>query len=191
MNLGQMMLTVGAVLLLGLVILTVNRSVLDNNNSQNSNEFALNAVSIATSLVEEASGKMFDQVIADSNTTALSDPTQLSLTLGPDGSEAYHSAGHEFNDFDDFNGLKLVYRNPVDVGTVPGYNSVTLNGLRTRYYATVTVCYVANGGLNGSSAARTWNKRIQVAVTGFGMENSQRGGQADTLVYSAIQSCWN
>ena len=82
MNLGQTMMVIAALGLLGILVLNANKTVLETTEVQNTSEFGIAAVSLATSLVEEASGKMFDEVIADSTTAVLTVPTQLCASLG-------------------------------------------------------------------------------------------------------------
>jgi len=117
-----MMLVIAALSILGILVLNANRTVLETNDTQNLSELGINAVSLATSIVEEAMGKMFDEGIADSNTGELNDPKQLTsvIGLGAEGAEQYRDGGNDFNDFDDFDGLLLVYKNPVDSIITPG-----------------------------------------------------------------------
>lgn len=56
MNTGQMMLTVAAIFLLTLVILRVTSNLLTTDNVMNNSKVSLMAVSLATSLMEEATG---------------------------------------------------------------------------------------------------------------------------------------
>jgi hypothetical protein len=141
--------------------------------------------------VEEASGKMFDEVIADSTTAVLTAPTQLSSVLGKENAEAYRSGTLDFNDFDDFNGLKLIFKDTVkdtSVVTAPG-QVWNVPGLRTPYHVWCVVNYVDPANLNGVSGARTWHKKLTVYVTT--LEDLNPGTKKDTLVYPTIMSFWN
>ena len=91
MNLGQMMMVIGAIVMLGVLILNTNSTIYQTNDIMYSSEFGVTAISLSTSLVEEAMGKMFDKVVADSNAAALVDSTLLTLpgSLGPEGGERY------------------------------------------------------------------------------------------------------
>jgi hypothetical protein len=183
MTLGQMMMVTGAMMLLGILVLNANRTVLETNDIQNTSEFGITAVSLATSLVEEANGKMFDQVIADSTTPALTNPTQLSTALQKDVGESYRGA-KDFNDFDDFNDLLLVFRNPIDSTVVSGADKViTVPGIRALYTVRCKVCYVNPPDLDVVSVAKTWHKRLTVTV--------KSPSFADSLVYPTILSYWN
>jgi hypothetical protein len=191
MNLGQTMMVIAALGLLGILVLNSNRTVLETTEIQNTAEFGIAAVSLATSIVEEASGKMFDELIADSTTSVLTSPTQLSSTLGKETGEGYRSSTMDFNDFDDFNGLKLIFKDTKkDTSAVTAVGQVwTVPGLRTPYHVWCVVVYVDPTNLNGVSGARTWHKKLTVYVTT--LENLNPGTKKDTLVYPTIMSYWN
>jgi hypothetical protein len=191
MNLGQTMMVIAALGLLGILVLNSNKTVLETTEVQNTSEFGIAAVSLATSLVEEASGKMFDEVIADSTTAVLTDPTQLSSVLGKENAEAYRSGTLDYNDFDDFNGLKLIFKDTVrDTSAVTAPGQIwNVPGLRTPYHVWCVVNYVDPANLNGVSASRTWHKKLTVYVTT--LENLNPGTRKDTLVYPTIMSFWN
>ncbi|MDH3251791.1 MAG: hypothetical protein OEM41_03305 [Ignavibacteria bacterium] len=189
MNLGQMMLVIGAVSLLGILILNTNSTLMDSYETTNNSEFEITAVSLATSLVEEAMGKMFDEVIADSNTTTLTNPNQLSTLLGYDGVEKFRDTAAsvtDFDDFDDFNNLFVVYKSDLaaEAAPTPGsHHEFAVPGMRAKYYVTAKVVYVDPTNLDGASASRTWHKKIIVTVTSPSVK--------DTLRFPAIMSYWN
>ena len=97
MNTGQTMLTIGAMILLSMVLLRINNNFLNTNTVMMENKFGVLALSLATSYIEEATGKAFDAATVDQPVTALNDLTAPS-SLGHAGSEVYPN----FNDFDDF-----------------------------------------------------------------------------------------
>src|SRR5271166_819029 len=120
MNLGQMMMVIGAIVMLGVLILNTNSTIYQTNDIMYTSEFGVTAVSLSTSLVEEAMGKMFDKVVADSNAAALVDSTLLTPpgSLGPDPGENESYRGNvpgtkDFDDFDDFNNLMICYHSEV------------------------------------------------------------------------------
>jgi hypothetical protein len=188
MNLGQTLLVVAALGLLGILVLNSNRTVLETNETQNMSEFGITAVSLATSLVEEAQGKMFDEVISDSTTATLTDPNQLTpadaANLGPEGSEAYRAGILDFDDFDDFDGLVLAFKSPLDSASIPGATmQLTVPGIRAIYIVETTVRYVADTDLDTPVTYRTWHKRLMVKVKSPSMK--------DSLMYPSIMSYWN
>jgi hypothetical protein len=186
MNLGQTLLVIAALGLLGILVLNSNRTVLETNETQNMSEYGITAVSLATSLVEDAQGKLFDQTICDTNIT-LTVPTFLTGadSLGPDPFETYRpEIGTDFNDFDDFNGLVVVYKSSLDSTVYPGATQeIVTQGIRATYIVSTKVDYVAENDLDTPVAYRTWHKRILVSVTSPSMK--------DTLKYPAIMSFWN
>ncbi len=186
MTLGQSLLVIGALALLGILVLNANTSIGESTETMNRSEFGITAISLATSLVEEAQGKMFDQKIADSLTGPITSPTQLSAVLGKEGAEAYRGGAEGFNDFDDFNNIWLVYKNaPLDTASSPGSTyEFAVPGLRARYDVRVSVYYVdPNGDLNVPVAYQTFHKGMLVTVT----SPSSR----DTLRFPAVMSYWN
>ncbi len=187
MNLGQSMLVIGAITLLGLLVLNANSNLLEVSDTISASETGITAVSLATSIVEEAQGKMFDERIADSSATPITSADQFSDLLGPESGEAYRGGAKGFNDFDDFNGLFLVYRSDVPGDTVnsPDASSiVTVPGLRGRYYVTARVCWVDPMNLDSASTAKTYCKKIVVSVWSPGPASK------DTLRFPAIMSYW-
>jgi hypothetical protein len=204
MNLGQMMLVVATLGLLGLVALTANRTIMDSNTTQEQSEFGVTAVSLATSIIEEAMGKVFDASIGDTSGIAVSSLGQLTApsNLGHHPTrESYHanvSGTLDFNDFDDFRGLFVIYKDPVDVSSdPPGANHVFLvPGIRSKYYVRANVTYVNPTSLDDSSAITTWHKKIRVTVTRpfariGSLEQQRQDSVANTLVFPSIMSYWN
>jgi hypothetical protein len=189
MNLGQMLLVVGALSLLGVLILTANTNILETYDAQNTSEFGISAVSLATSLIEEAMGEMYDAAIEDSTYTDLTDSTRLTWPLGPGAMESYR--GNEpgtkpFNDFDDYNNLFLVYKSNVagDTARTAGSSyEMVVPGIRAKYFVKARVNYVHPNNLNGSTTAKTWHKKITVTVTSPSFK--------DTLSFPAVMSFWN
>jgi len=202
MTLGQSLLVVASLSILGLLVLNSNNTIIETNDIQNDSEFGITAVSLATSLVEESMGKMFDAVVADTNNT-LTDSMLLTASagLGHSGSESYrgHIGGTEdFNDFDDYNNLFLVYKsnNPADTASTAGSDyEVTVPGIRSKYFVRARVVYVQPANLNGASIVPTWHKKIIITVTRpnlHSLRERQMGqAKADTLVFPAIMSFWN
>jgi len=189
MNLGQMMLVVAALSLLGVIILNANSGILETSEVQNMSEFGITAVSLATSLIEEAMGKFYDAAIEDSNYTSLSDSTVLTWPLGPGGMESYRGmkvGTQDFNDFDDFNNLFLVYKSSVaaDSTATPGSShEIIVPGIRAKYFVKASVNYVRLGTLDGTTTTKTWQKKITVTVSS--------PTSRDTLAFPAIMSYWN
>ena len=189
MNLGQMLLVLLALVVLGALILQSNSIILSSAETLTASEIDASAISLATSVMEEASGKLFDEVINDTTVSALTDPGQLSASLGPDGGERFRdSTGshHLFNDFDDYNGLFVVFKssNPADSEPTPGAQwEFVVPDLRGKYYVHVSVSYVSPPDLDVPAAGRTWHKKMTLTVTS--------PSSAGTVVLPWVMSFWN
>lgn len=105
MNTGQMMLTAGALVLLGTTVLTVKNNNLQTGTILAQTELGIYAVSLATSYMEKAAGLDFDENTTGSQT--VSSTAQLSTTMGIDAGEVAN-VDSTFDDFDDYNGFNYV-----------------------------------------------------------------------------------
>ncbi|MCL5268257.1 MAG: hypothetical protein M1469_09165 [Bacteroidetes bacterium] len=165
MGTGQMLLTVGAIMLLGTIILTTNRSLYSSKIILLKTNFGLDAVSLATSVIEEAQGKAFDEA---TDTASVATTSQLT----PPGSLGQENGNpNDLNDFDDYNGLN-------NAGRMDTFKLST--GV---YYVKTRVCYVDGTSLDGTSAQATFSKRLDVMV--WNKEDS-----ADVVRMSVIFSYW-
>lgn len=156
MNTGQMMITIAALLLLSVVILRVNNSFLSTNTVVNQTKYDVMAVSLGTSIIEEASSKAFDTYTRNNSVTSVSSLTSP-YSLGPGSGEVYPN----FDDFDDFNGY-----------TRNTSNDTTF--LSANFTARTVVDYVTPTNPNTTSYIRTWHKRLRVTVTSPSMPDTVR-----------------
>ena len=154
MNTGQMLITIGAIALLSLVILRVNTNFLNTDIVINENKLSIMALSLGSSLIEEAKGKAFDEMTDSGSvntTSALSD-------IGPEAGEVPSN----YNDFDDYDGL---------VRFLP-YNA---NDPTDRTFrAECKVNYINPASPNDSSAVKTWHKKLTVTITSQAMTDTIR-----------------
>lgn len=142
MSTGQMLMTLGAITLLMIIIFRVNSGFLTTNEILHDNKYGILAVSIATSIIEEAKGRAFDSYTASNPAVSTSQLT----SVGPGYGEVYP----DFNDFDDYDGLDII--------------DSTLASAQFRIQCEVD--YVnANDPDNPVTPTRTWHKRIMVTVT--------------------------
>ena len=165
MNSGQSFLSLGAMTLVALIILQVNTGFVMTSSTLLDNKLTILAVSLASSVIEEASGKSFDaNTIADavSNTTDLTYPG----SLGPNSSESYPN----FNDFDDFNNYSG------NTNSDPTFASANM-------YFRCKVHYVDPSVSLDSVSSKTWHKRITVYVSSPFIEDSTKN-----IVLSKINS---
>lgn len=176
MNTGQMILTIGALALLSMAILNLNSSINENDISLAQNRYRLEALSLITSYIEEATMYFFDEASTDTTSDKkLSDFTLPNLL----GYEANDSS--EFDDFDDFNNYTAI-----DTG---------LSGVIYRVMFKVDYVQILGDSLK-HSANREWNKRMTISVTDnynnppLIYRNVSGDKVKDTLTISFVNSYW-
>jgi hypothetical protein len=142
---NQMMLTVGAMVLLGTAILSMNNGFTQSGDVITDSKLGVTAVSLASSMIEEASGKAFDQKTDTSAATAVSQLTTVAK-LGLDAGEFYPDS---ITDFDDFNNLNIT-------------RSFTQGGT---FNIRCTVQYIDPSTPDVASSSQTWHKKLSVFVS--------------------------
>ena len=138
-----MLLTAGAVVLMGMTVLAVNNTFTNHGVTLQQTEIGIYKVSLGMSILEEAMGKAFDELSID---TDLGLTIGLSLTLGKEVGESYP----DFDDFDDYNNFQT------KLG-IYGVDSIAIRA---------AVTYVDPLNPDGSTTTRTWHKKITVSVWG-------------------------
>ncbi|CUT02373.1 hypothetical protein [Candidatus Chrysopegis kryptomonas] len=180
MGTGQTLITILALALLSLAVLNINRSLSSHDVSLAQNRYRLEALSIATSYIEQASQYYFDEAVADSNNTEKTNPNTFSSALGLDPDDTTMIGQMEIDDFDDYNGITRI-----DTGR----SSVV-------YRVSFKVEYV---DLSGSKVVpvtyKTFHKRMTVFVTDVYdppliYRETARGKVRDTVKISFIYSYW-
>ena len=161
MNTGQMLMTIGAMVLLSTLILRVNTNFAENSDTVYNSKYEILASSLGNSIIEEASGKAFDQVTTKNPISSLTGLT-LPASLGLDSGEVYPY----FDDFDDYNNFTKID------STLPS----------AVFKINCKVQYVTPDDLDGASLVCTWTKKITVTVTSISM--------ADTVRLSSLYSYW-
>jgi hypothetical protein len=143
MNTGQMLLTAGAVVLIGLTVSTVQRNLANHGFILQQTEIGIYKVSLGMSVLEEAMGKSFDEATIEDGVTSTN---SLTSTPGKESGEVYP----DFDDFDDYNGFTTILG-------IKGVDSLTIRS---------KVVYIDPANPNGVSSVRTWHKKITVNVWG-------------------------
>lgn len=161
MNTGQMLLTIGAMILLATLILRVNSNISATTDTVYDSKFVILATSLGNSILEEASDKAFDEATAANSVSKLTDLT-IPVKLGKESGESYPN----FNDVDDYNGYEKID------STLPS----------AVFKADCSVDYVLPNSPDVESHIRTWTKRITVTVTSVSMP--------DTVRLSSLYSYW-
>jgi hypothetical protein len=166
----QVLLSLVAMILLSLVIITVSKNSLYTEDVMYNSNFGITATSLASSIIEDASKKGFDCVtdtmVLDPNNASdlnlLTDPDSLGTDTGEDPNNP-----KTFNDFDDYNNY-----------------ATTDSSMPTAIFnVACKVNYVNESDLDGISNSRTYHKKITVKVWSKSMK--------DTVVMSSIYSYWN
>lgn len=168
MNTGQSFLSLGAMTLVSLIILQVNTGFVTTSSTLLDNKLNILAISLASSIIEEASGKSFD---ANTITDAAASTADLTVpsSLGKASTESYPN----FNDFDDFNNLDL-----------------TINTMGTAEFNVHSkVEYVSASSPDMASSVATWNKKITVYVTSSSLLKTD--GTQDTVEMASVFSYWH
>ena len=176
MGLGQTMLTIMALILMGRVILMMNTSTLDAGYTKDMAEYRITASSLGTSTLEYANALAFDKATADTFVTParineLTSGLSLGVETGEDPTNPL-----TFDDIDDYNGYSKI-------------ESVTNSAIfKTR-------CKVTYMALSGSTLSETTNKtfikKITVYVTSdYLVDYSINPPRPDTLVFHSIFSYW-
>ncbi len=155
---SNFLLTIGALVLLGMFTLTANSLMSENLRLAEENEYYLTALSLAESVIQEAKTKSFDQATAAAQAVSPAVLTDPAL-LGPEGSEWISlpdsgAAGvflstTSYNDVDDYNGYERMVWTPRAEG----------------YVIDVSVSYASPSWPDSTVTYRTYCKQMTVTVT--------------------------
>jgi hypothetical protein len=142
---GQMLMVLGALILFSILLPSVNRTLLYNDQAVTQGNSELVAMALAQRILAEASVRAFDVVCLSLPPV---NPSQLTPvgSLGPAMGESYPN----FNDLDDFNNLALV-----DSTAFP---SVPFN-------IAASVDYVRPDNPSVVAGSQTFAKRLRITVT--------------------------
>lgn len=152
----QMMLSVAAMVLLGVAILSMNSAFERNNAVMSSSKVGVIATSLAMSKIEEAAGKSFDAGTIDSLLSTMT-PLTIASKLGCEAGDVYPF----FDDLDDYNNLTV--KDTIDGGG-------TLN--KIPFVTTCKVCYVLPATPDLVQLIPTWSKKITVMVASPAMSDT-------------------
>lgn len=139
---AQTLLISGALFLLSLISLSVNRAVLQRQETSTEGEAILVATSLAQSMIEEVSVKKFDEKCVAAP-AASPDSLTPAYSLGPETGEVF-----PFNDMDDYNGYSRTLATPV------------LGNFRVKS----NVWYTNSTLLGDPTSTRTFMKTVRVVV---------------------------
>ena len=148
------MLAGGAIVLLSITSLYINKAFYLNSKVMEDSKIAVLATSITSSIIEDATGGRFDEATVSGGTITQTTALTPKANLGRDGSAERVNQTKTFDDFDDFNGLDSTY-------------SINIGGtLKTvAFRAKVAVEYIVANDPNTVSNTQTFHKRMTVTVT--------------------------
>jgi len=182
MGSGQMMITILAMLLLSISILTINRQTMTTNDTMMSSRYGLMALSLGNSIIQDATALSYDEKTGHGG--SVSDSTQFtaSASLGLDGTAELASNPNTFDDFDDYNCYKTTPKTDVIIvdATVTPNKTMTFNSL-------CQVDYVQSGNPSVVSSTQTWSKRMMIKIYSPDLINSFTN-KPDTLRLSTVFS---
>ena len=164
MNTGQSLFSIGALLILSLTVLKMNNFILANDSVMQDSKLAILGISLATSLIEEASKKSFDANTVENEVAACSLLTNYPLGRGTDEIE---DSSITFNDFDDYDGYEYHY------DYLPS----------AEYDLKCSVYYVSPTNPEVKVGYRTWHKKMDIIVSSESMR--------DTVKMSTVYSYWH
>jgi hypothetical protein len=182
MTTGQTLITIAALALLSLAVLNINRSLSSHDISLAQNRYRLEALSIATSYIQQATQYYFDEAVADSNNTEKTNPDTFTdpsrLGLEPSDSTIF---GIEINDFDDYNSIVRI-----DTGK---------SGVIYKVMFRVEYVNLASNGKIVPVLGKTFHKRMTVMVTDVYerpliYRETSAGRVRDTVKISSVYSYW-
>lgn len=154
MGTGQSLFAIIAIILLTSVATKVNDTILNTQDTTQNSKFALVAISLAKSRIEEINRLAYDEATLN-NAVNTTNSLTASGTLGLD---AYENAEPAYDDCDDYNNFTEVD-----------------STLQSAIYKIVTkINYVTASNPDGYSTSQTWHKRITVTVTSNSMKDTVR-----------------
>lgn len=140
----QLFLTLGAVVLFGIVTASVNVNIARNTEAVYDQQIVAYAANLGQRFVEEAKTRAFDEASVVNSPASIPGNFHAPGDLGPDGSEAYPN----FDDVDDF------HEYTATVGTDMGNMSVSIE-----------VYYVLKTNLDSDAGGKTRFKKMTVNVS--------------------------
>jgi hypothetical protein len=158
MGKGETLITMGAVIMLSITAINVNKSFTENNDFFNQTKFGLESIALANSVIEEASQLPFDEESWDTTKVEKvpTDFTDINY-LGTDFGEKDIATFDDFDDFHNYAKIETTMQNVYKISCLvnyihPNYPDSTI-GSRS-YFKKLTVSVVNQ--LNSDSLALSY-----------------------------------
>lgn len=182
MNTGQMMLVIVAFAMLSTLALAINATITTTLTVSFESELALNAHSIAQSLLDEIVSQDFDEKVTGGVKIYLETNMTPTGSFGPDAGEALPGGINSF-DIEDITKANFhSQRSFDDVDDYQNYKRRTKNLLGWVFEATVEIHYVSEANPDNVSEPQTWVKRVTVSVTNPHMTKYQSGEMTGVVI---------
>ena len=165
MNTGQMMLGIFALGIVTMTSLNFNKGTMNTQDALIYNKEFILATTIAQSVLDEISGKAYDEEIVNGN--SIYSANDFSTQLKAESGEVYPN----YDDLDDFNNFS-------QTDTIPQMGVFDIK-VEVDYYTDALV----------KTSSKTYNKNVTIYVTSNTLVNFYTNEQ-DTLVLSSIFSQW-
>jgi MSHA pilin protein MshD len=163
----QMILALGAMILLTILITNVNKNSLHTEDVMYDSNFGITATSIASSIIEDASKKRFDHIYYTDSTAVYNvNNFTPAANLGIDSGEVATDA-RTFNDFDDYD----------------AYTGIDSTMPSAVFSFSSTVNYINANDPDATLNTQSFHKKITVKVWSISMK--------DTMIMSSIYSYWS
>jgi len=174
MGLGQTLLTIMAMVLMGRMIVSTNASVVNTGSVKDMAEYRITATSLGTSAIESATALAFDAASVDTFITATRiNELTASGQLGPEYGETTPAL---FNDVDDYDGYTRV-------DTIPN-SAIFTTSVRVDYVNVVSNSITP-------TTTKTFNKMITVYMTSdYLVDYTTTPPRKDTLTFRTVFSYW-
>ena len=146
MGTRELFLVLGAIVLFGIITLSTNMTMINNQMNVWGNDFHSTSISLAQQFIEEAKTKHYDEVLVSDNTLPGKRTSNFSINLGPEGGESYPN----FDDFDDYHN----YTGFINTGETTNF----------RYMVSIKVRYVNEAHPDEILTNPSRCKRMEVTV---------------------------
>ena len=184
---GNMMLTIGAIVLFGMFLSSSNKLMIGNSRIASQNEYYITGLSLAQSIIEEAKTKAFDQNTVNADTIVVSRSSLTgSSSLGPGSGETVPSRD-TLSSVTPYNATNKGYMSAVRFNDIDDYNRYVrlVNTPRAEgYILNVKVNYATETNPDIPQNTQTYCKKMTVQVTSPYFRNSMYNGGPDTLTIS-------
>ena len=104
MGYRELLLTLGAMVVFGMTVISVNENVVNSTEAIYDQQVEYLAMMMAQKIIEEAKRKAFDENTINKESSVTVSTFSPSGSLGPGGGESYP---YDFDDVDDYNGLAV------------------------------------------------------------------------------------